>query len=142
MQDSYLDAEQSLARLEANIKDLRVKYSEAVTLVIPAELSAITVMEDEDEVVLNDLVKRLRGELIPKKEVRQVTSGQSSGLKSAHLERVKLPEFDGKFESWPMFKQEWMDLQRDQNTTDAIQLRQLREKLPKSAKEMISGMSP
>ena len=35
-----------------------------------------------------------------------------------------------------------MDLQRGQSTTDAIQLRQLREKLPKAAQEMIRGIGP
>ena len=35
-----------------------------------------------------------------------------------------------------------MDLQKDQNTTDANQLRQLREKLPKTDQEMISGIGP
>ena len=41
-----------------------------------------------------------------------------------------------------MFRQEWVDLQRGQNTTDAIQLRQLREKLPRAAQEMIRGIGP
>ena len=60
--------------------------------------------------------------------------------RTTHLERVKLPEFDGKFESWPRFRQEWSDLQSGQDTTDAIQLRQLREKLPKAAQDMICGI--
>ena len=119
--------------LEGKVRELHNEYAEATKHAVQPELAAILDAEDEDMQEFNGQLRALKGVLERKKASRVTTSvaSYSQGVKSAHLERVKLPDFDGKFEHWPRFKQEWMDLQKDQNTTDAIQLRQLREKLPK-----------
>ncbi len=131
-------------KIELEVNGLQEKYVEAAGYAGPLELAAI--MSAEDQVVQElqgDLrvLKRNLGHKVASISVPE-RSTQSQRSRITHLERVKLQEFDGKFESWPRFKQEWADLQNGQETTDAIQLRQLREKLPRQAQDMICGIGP
>ena len=142
--DCYQDAMVSFSRVEGKVRELHNEYVEATKHANQVELAAIMDDDDKDIQGFNGQLRALKGELERKRSCRVTTptTSYSQGTKFAHLERVKLPDFDGKFEHWPRFKQEWMDLQKDQNTTDAIQLRQLREKIPRTAQEMISGIGP
>ena len=62
-------------------------------------------MEQEDESSTADQIWGLKSELRKKMTTRPSPAPRGSS-KSTHLGRVKLPEFDGKFKHWPMFKQE------------------------------------
>ena len=72
---------------------------------------------NEDDLDFQKQVKNLRS-LIRKKKVENPSvvpqSGSSLGPRYAQLERVGLPEFDGSYENWPLFVQEWHDLQEGQ----------------------------
>ena len=147
-EDHFNEAKECLAKIERDLRDIHEKYTEAATFAGDLELMAIVQAEDEDEQNLGGHLRILEDELSQRRSARIIAPAPVSvptwggGSRSAHLERVKLPDFDGKFESWPLFKQEWMDLQRGQSTTDAIQLRQLREKWPRTAQELIRGIGP
>ena len=83
-------------------------------------------------------IRRRRANSLPPPTVQD----SRPGPRYAQLERVSLPEFDGTHENWPLFVQEWKDLQEGQGRSDAVQLRELRSKIPVTARELIAGVSP
>ena len=137
-----------MSKIERDLRDIHEKYAESAAYAGHLELYTIVQAEDDDEQNLGGHLRILEVELSLRRSARNIAPSPVSvpawggGSRSAHLERVKLPDFDGKFDSWPFFKQEWSDLQRGQSTTYAIQLRQLREKLPKTAQELIRSLGP
>ena len=140
----YRDVEQSMEKIEREMEDLHARYAEAAVHADPLELTAMMEAEDADSQNQEDAMRNMKASF-RRKKARVVAPERSTpgvGQRYTHLERVKLPEFDGKFESWPRFRQEWSDLQTGQGTTDAIQLRQLREKLPRNAQDLICGIGP
>ena len=90
---------------------------------------------------IRDLQARIREKRAALPSSRAPPEGRP-GARYAQLERVGLPEFDGSHENWPLFMQEWHDLQEGQGRSDAVQFRELRSKIPASARELVAGIGP
>ena len=108
-EDHFNEAEKCLSKIERDLRDIHDKYAESATYASQLELYAIVQAEDDDEQNLGGHLRILEDELSRRRFARNIAPAPVSlpawggGSRSAHLERVKLPDFDGKFESWPLF---------------------------------------
>ena len=68
-------------------------------------------------------------------------SSPASQVGAAHLQRVKLPRFDGKPENWGEFKRKFKELTKTINCSPVLELTYLAEQLSEAAGRYIVGIT-